>query len=93
MKKYYKFEPDSFSTKWLGIIYLSQNDLENSKKYLSESLKYKSNDPQVYYNLAGAYMLDRNYPLADNMIDNCLNVEKKYPGAQELKNKILKLML
>ena len=60
--KKYEMLPDAFSAKWLGIINLSHNRLNNAIKYLKISVKLKPGDPQVLYNLAGAYALKKILP-------------------------------
>jgi tetratricopeptide (TPR) repeat protein len=92
LEKYYKNEPDYYSAKWLGIIYLSKKNLDQSIKYLSESINYKSDDPQVHYNLAGAYLLSKDFDKAYRAINNCINLEPNYLGASQLKDQIARLI-
>ena len=54
LKHRYELQPDYFSTKWLGIIELSKNHVKPAIKYLEESIRFKSNDAQVLYNISGA---------------------------------------
>jgi tetratricopeptide (TPR) repeat protein len=86
--KRYKIRPDAYSTKWLGIINLAKNKTDDAIKYLEESLKLSNNDPQVLYNIAGAYSYSKEYQKALNAINKCLIVDPKFPKAAELKNQL-----
>jgi tetratricopeptide (TPR) repeat protein len=83
--KGYKLFTNPIYSKWLGIISLSKNEVDNSIFYLNKSLDYASGDPQVLYNLAGAYSLKGMNREALNTIQNCLKVSPNYPMAQNLR--------
>jgi tetratricopeptide (TPR) repeat protein len=79
----------AYSTKWLGIIDLLNNKVDSAIKYLSTSLNYKSSDSQVYYNLAGAYSIKKDYQTALQMINRCLQIEPNYSMARDLQQQLL----
>ncbi len=81
LEKKYEYSPDAFSAKWLGIIDLSRKNLGNAVKYLNESLNFVGNDPQVLFNLAGAYALQNKFEKALEMINRCLEIDSQFPGA------------
>lgn len=83
--KGYKLFPNTFYSKWLGIISLSKNDIDRSIFYLNKSLVYASNDAQVLFNLSGAYLKKGMYKEAFTTIQNCLRVDPSYPQAQNLR--------
>jgi lysophospholipase L1-like esterase len=83
--KGYKRFPQALYAKWIGIIDLSKENLDNAIFYLNESLKYAVNDPQVYYNLSGAYIKKKMYPESLTAINNCLSLNKNYLDAARLK--------
>jgi len=83
-KAYYEIQPNSFNTKWMGIIALSHKNLKEAFTKLKESLKYKDDDPQVYYNLAGAYTLKNNFKKARELLIKALQLDPNYPQAKSL---------
>ena len=87
-----KNNPNAFSTKWLGIIDLSKNRLLSAIKYLETSSKYSSSDPQVLFNLAGAYAKMQKFDLALQKINDCLNIDPNFPQAVNLKNQLVQIV-
>jgi tetratricopeptide (TPR) repeat protein len=83
-----ELEPDAFSTKWIGIIDLSKKKTDNAIKYLEMSCNYDSKDPQVLYNLAGAYSYKNRYRDALNTINKCLEINPGFPAAADLKKQL-----
>ena len=83
--KGYKLFPNALYSKWLGIISLSKNEVDKSIIYLNKSLEYSSSDPQVLYNLTGAYSLKGMFREALTTIQNCLRISPSYPMAQNLR--------
>ena len=86
--KKYEYKPDAFSTKWLGIIALSRKDLRNAVKYLNQSVDFSATDPQVLFNLAGAYALQNKFDEALNTINRCIKIDPEFPGASGLKKQL-----
>ena len=90
LEKYDKLKPTAFAAKWIGTIALSKNDVSKAIRYLEKSTKLNSFDDQVYYNLAGAYSLNKEYKKALSAIDNCLMINPNYKGARSLQGMLLK---
>ncbi len=88
LEKEYEYKPDAFCTKWIGIIDLSRKNLDKAVKFLNESLDYKSDDPQVLFNLAGAYAMQNNFSNAYEIINRCLQADPSFPGAAGLKQQL-----
>ncbi len=86
--KKYEITPDAFSAKWLGIINLSHNKLNNAIKYLKISIKMKPDDPQVLYNLAGAYALKKDFTKALSLINEALRIAPDYNDAVKFKKEL-----
>jgi tetratricopeptide (TPR) repeat protein len=51
-------------------------------------MEYENNDPQVLFNLSGAYSLKGMYRGALTKIQNCLKINPSYPQAQKLRNQL-----
>jgi len=92
LTKRYKLKPDAFSTKWLGIIDLSEGKNDSAIKYLKESLKFDPKDSQVLFNLAGAYTRINEYNKALESINDCLHIDPHYEGAEKLQNQLESLI-
>ncbi|GAB6282690.1 MAG: hypothetical protein STSR0008_14360 [Ignavibacterium sp.] len=88
----YNIQPTAFFTKWLGTVYLYKNNLDEAISFLEMSLKFKSNDAQAYYNLAGAYSLKKDYSKALELVNKCLSIESNYPQAINLRNQLLNVI-
>jgi tetratricopeptide (TPR) repeat protein len=87
--KLHELKPGAYSTKWLGAIDLLNDKVDSAISYLSKSLTFNSSDAQVYYNLAGAYSIKKDYNTALQMINRCLQLEPNYSMARDLKQQLL----
>jgi len=83
-----RIEPSAFSTKWLGTISLYRNQLPAAEKYLNQSLVFDGKDSQVWYNLAGVYVQEKNYRKALEMVDRALSLNSRYPDALALQKQL-----
>ena len=81
-------EPDAFTTKWIGTISLFRNEITSAEKYLNQSLKFNSKDSQVWYNLAGVYIQEKNYQKALETVNTALSLNSQYPDALALRRKL-----
>ena len=86
--KYDKIKENAYTSKWIGIIELSKGNESGAIKYLTKSLKYNSQDAQVYYNLAGAYSLQNKLKPALDAINSCIMVNPNYKGAKSLQKQL-----
>ncbi len=89
LQKLNDIKPGAYSTKWLGIIDLLNNKVDSAISYLSKSISYNSSDPQVYYNLAGAYSIKKDYQTALQMVNRCLQIEPNYSIAKDLQQQLI----
>jgi len=83
-----KLKPDAYYSKWLGIINLSLEKVDTAIIFLEKSLKFKINDPQVLFNLSGAYSKKQLFEKALNRINKCLDINPNYNGAKVLKSQL-----
>ncbi|MCB9205975.1 MAG: tetratricopeptide repeat protein [Ignavibacteriales bacterium] len=84
-----KIKSNAYFTKWLGIINLSMGRIDSAINYLEKSMKFSANDPQVLYNLSGAYVNKKNYRLALEVLEKCLVINPNYTEAKNLKVQLL----
>jgi len=72
---------NDYTTKWIGSIAVNKGDYKTAIEYLSKSIEYNSKDYQVYYNLAGAYYLAKDYDKATNAVKRSLELNSSYQPA------------
>jgi tetratricopeptide (TPR) repeat protein len=89
--KYDKVKETAYASKWIGIIELNNENVHLAIKYLNKSLKFNSQDAQVYYNLAGAYTKKQNIKAALDAINSCISVNPNYSGAKKLQTQLLNI--
>lgn len=85
LEKYYRVQPDAFCTKWLGTINLFNNKPDLALKYFNESFSFNPTDAQLLWNLSGVFVKKHDYQKALFYINKCLQVERNFPGAAQLK--------
>ncbi len=76
-----KLKPSAFTSKWLGQIYLIKQQYSDALNYLAESLQFSNTDPQVWYNIAGAYYYNHNIEDALSAIKESLKLDPHNPRA------------
>ena len=92
LAKRYKYSPTAFSTKWLGIIDLSKKNTGQAIKFLKESVSYNNSDPQVLFNLAGAFSMNKEFKKGLEAINSCLSISPNFPAAQSLKQQLISIL-
>lgn len=80
----HKMAPQEFTFKWLGGIYLQQGLYPRALNYLSGALNYGQSDPQVWYNLAGAYYFNAKPMEAIEAVKRCLAINPNHVMARSL---------
>lgn len=83
-------EPGAFSEKWIGQIDFKEGRIQSAKKHLTASLKFDAKDPQVWYNLTGIYLDEKNYAMALDAIDKTIALNPGFPGARALQAELKK---
>ncbi|MHC1739253.1 MAG: tetratricopeptide repeat protein [Ignavibacteriaceae bacterium] len=81
LQKLQSFNPDAFTYKWMGSIALENKDYQAAIVNLQKSLDFSQTDPQVWYNLAGAYYMTNNVSNAKYAIKRCLELNPQNPAA------------
>lgn len=88
LKRGYVKRPDSFNSKWLGIIDLSQGFVEDAINYMEESLRYNNKDAQTYFNITGAYAQKKEFKKALESINKCLEINPDFQRASQIRNQL-----
>ena len=88
----FKFQPDAFNSKWLGIIDLSQGFVDDAIDYLETSIRYDKKDAQVYFNITGAYAQKKEFDKALQSIDKCLQIAPDFPRARQIHQQLAEII-
>lgn len=84
----YKLKPDYFATKWLGQVLLRQNKHKEALNYLQQAVRFKEVDSQTYYNLAGAYYLNKQNDEALMALQKSINLNPQNKLAVNFYNQL-----
>ena len=82
----------AFANKWIGQILLSNHKIQAALPYLERSLEMKESDPQLLYNLSGAYALNAQYEKAKVTIDKLYAIAPNFPAAKELRKNLERML-
>lgn len=86
LEQAYSIQPkDAYTTKMLGAIMVQKGDLQRGITLLLESRALSPNDPQMLYNLSGAYGLNKNYEQAMEIAEEVIAINPNFPGIQQWK--------
>lgn len=92
LQKSLNIEQTPFAHKWIGQILLGQNEVLRALTHLESAHKKLPSDPQLMYNLAGAYTLDRQYYKAKGLLDKLLFISPDFPGARVLDSQVEQIL-
>lgn len=82
LHRLHKLKPSYFTNKWIGQIYLVNNNYTDALSYLEEASKSSEADFQLWYNLAGAYYYNNKIKLALSAVRNSLALNPNYHMAK-----------
>lgn len=91
LRKLYKGYPDYPALNKLGNVALNRKQYDNAIIYFNECLQYRSDDPEIYFNLSNAYYMSNKINLAIEAIEKCLQLNREYPNAKKIYNSLTKL--
>jgi tetratricopeptide (TPR) repeat protein len=84
LKELHKISPSGFTTKWIGQIELNNKNYNEALNYLEQSLKYNSDDFQVWYNLSGAYFYTKKFDKSLEAVKRSLQLNPQNQQARIL---------
>jgi lysophospholipase L1-like esterase len=87
-----EIEETAYANKWIGQILLDDGFVEKSLPYLKKAYGMNSADPQVLYNLSGAYALNAQYVKAKEILDELWEIDPNFPDASVLKKQLDQIM-
>ncbi|RMF09217.1 MAG: hypothetical protein D6762_04180, partial [Candidatus Neomarinimicrobiota bacterium] len=80
--------PDAFAAKWAGAIRLQQGDPGRALGLLQQAERLNPRDPQVLYNLSGAYFLSGDTTRALTTVERALDLAPHDPAAKAFHRKL-----
>ena len=93
LEQAYSIQPeDAYTTKMLGAIMVQKGDLQRGITLLLESRSLSPRDPQMLYNLSGAYGLNKNYRQALEISEEVIAINPNFPGIQQWKAQLLRAL-
>lgn len=89
----YEINPnDAFVSKMLGSIELQKGNPNKGIEFLEASRRINPKDPQMLYNLSGAYGTDRQFDKALEIAEKVVEIQPNYPGIQIWKQQLQQLI-
>ncbi|MEX0719649.1 MAG: tetratricopeptide repeat protein [Balneolaceae bacterium] len=89
LDKAYQIAPkEAFVTKMLGAIELNRGNTAKAIQLLEESKAINPKDPQMLYNLSGAYGKNHHFELALEVADEVIKINPDFPAIQNWKHQL-----
>ncbi len=88
LQKSLELEESAYANKWLGTIYLNNGRVKEALPYLEKAANMSPRDPQLLYNLSGAYALNRQYDQAKESLKKLFEITPNFPDAADLKRQL-----
>lgn len=93
LRKAYEINPnDAFITKMLGAIEVQKGNPLKGIEYLEASRAINPNDPQMLYNLSGAYGTSRQFEKALEIADQVIQINPNFPGIQAWRQQLVTIL-
>lgn len=83
---------EAYITKMLGAIAVQNGNPKKGIQYLEISRSIRPNDPQMLYNLSGAYGTDQQFQKALNIAEEVISVSPNFPGIQAWRQQLLTII-
>ncbi len=92
LEKSLQLEETVFAIKWIGQIYLLQQRTDEAIPYLEKAYRLTPSDPQLLFNLAGAYALVGRYESSYSLLEKLLKISPGYPDARMLHDQVSRIV-
>ncbi|NOX36025.1 MAG: tetratricopeptide repeat protein [Calditrichaeota bacterium] len=87
-----ELEPTAFAYKWVGQILLERGRAKEALPYLEKARKRAPDDPQLLYNLSGAYALNQRFSEAMKTILEAEKIDPDFPDLQAFKQQLKEIL-
>lgn len=79
----YQINPqNAYANKMLGAIAVNNGNLDRALELLEKARTMIPDDPQLLYNLSGAYGLNKEFEKAQRVLDHLMEIDPDFPGAK-----------
>jgi len=85
-------EETAYANKWIGQILLDKGMTKKSLPYLEKAYELNDKDPQLLYNLSGAYALLARYEKANETLDELYQIDPTFPDAAILRRQLNQIL-
>ena len=93
LRKAYEINPeDAFTTKMLGAIEIQKGNPKQGIGFLEASRRINPRDPQMLYNLSGAYGTDRQFEKALEIAEQVISINPNFPEIQAWKQQLQNIL-
>jgi tetratricopeptide (TPR) repeat protein len=93
LRKAYEIAPkEAFTTKMLGAVELNKGNTEVAIRLLEQSKSLNPNDPQMLYNLSGAYGTNQEFKKALEIANQVIELNPNFPGVQQWKQQLERII-
>ncbi len=86
----WKREKTAYAAKWIGQILLFKKNTVESIPFLEKAKQLSKPDPQLLYNLGGAYAVNAQYQEARKILAELDRIQPDFPNSQQLEQLIAK---
>jgi tetratricopeptide (TPR) repeat protein len=81
-------ENTAYAQKWIGQILLNRNNINEALPFLERAYKMGQKDPQLLYNLSGAYAMSSQFDKARIRLDELYQINPNFPDAEYLRQQL-----
>ncbi len=92
MKAYEIAPKEAYTTKMLGAIELNKGNTEEAIRLLEESQSLNPDDPQMLYNLSGAYGTNQEFEKALEVANQVIEINPNFPGIRQWKQQLTQII-
>jgi tetratricopeptide (TPR) repeat protein len=87
-----QLENTVFAQKWMGQILLNQNRIDDAIPYLERAYQADHKDPQLLFNLSGAYALSSEFEKARKLLYDLEKIDPDFPNADNLEDQLDRIL-
>ncbi len=87
-----RLESTAFANKWIGQILLDKGKAREALPYLEKARRQAPRDPQLLYNLSGAYALNQRFDEAMKTIVEAEEIDPDFPDLQAFKRQLQEIL-
>jgi tetratricopeptide (TPR) repeat protein len=87
-----QLESTMYAQKWIGQILLNRNNINEALPYLERAYNLDKRDPQLLYNLSGAYAMSSEFEKARARLNELEKINPNFPDAEHLRQQLDRIL-